>query len=767
MWINLALSACTVLTVLPGRTTFAQQAGDATNSNTAGGTSSGGAAAGGAATGNASNGTDAIAVSAAVLTNPAASTDQLDDAARKLVARHSPQSRATILQILNARPPAPRIALAKALADDPDSDTDFIDPLFVMMTTEQGEQIQAARALGSYKNNPALLLRLLDFSTDPRHGGQRIFAIKALGYMVDRRAAEQLVNLLKQEDEDPGVRGASAQSLGEMTGLNYGNDFARWQDWWNANQNKSADQFRLDVLLAKAVELDSAKTQVSDVQTHYQEFLDSEYQATAPDQQASKLLSYLTAPNDPVMRQMGAEIVRRAKLDGHSIPQQALDKLPNMIGDSDPHVRQAVVDALQVMNDRDALEPLLEQLHQEEDPSVRASIAAAFGPIGSVKAVGQLLDLLNDRTPAVAVAAAKSLADLAPALHTTDPATASKAAKALQTTLENTSKSGMQSLREAVVGAMAALNDPSLADSFRQLLNKGESVSVRRNALVGLGKVGNKNDDAQMGQFLDDPEASVREASIVALKDINAVGSAPKLVAMLKPNDNPANVQNAAWDALQTFLPEIDDTQRLANFADQFRDWNQWDRRLSCLKQLADDYQKDGKHEDDRADTEENIGQSQEQQQPPQYKEAAASYAAAMTIKEQEPGHNEEVISRLVIARLKAMLRAGDAAGNVDEAMAFAQQSMTKYPAMKGDIGTLIQVEAQRLKDAGNQTPAQLDNALLVIDGALKLNPALPEQYQYQLRQTKLAIQQMQARNKGTNGILYPVLGGETAQVGS
>jgi hypothetical protein len=431
-----------------------------------------------------------------------------------------------------------------------------------------------------------------------------------------------------------------------------------------------------------------------------------------------------------------------------------------MIGDSDPHVRQAVVDALRDLNDRESLQPLLDQLKQEEDPSVRASIAAAFGPIGDLKAVPSLLNLLNDPTPAVAVSAAKSLGDLAQILHTSNPAVAAQAAKALQDALNRAGNAGMPLLREAVVGAMAELRDPSLADTYRDLLKPGESPSIRRDAILGLGYLNNRNDDALIGQFLSDPDPSVREAAIDAEKDVHF---APQLLSMLGPNaNNPPSVQNAAWNALQGFLPEITDTQELANFADRFRDWNQWDRRLTCLQRLADVYRKEGNHDNDLADTDENIGQCQEQLTPPDYKAAAASYAAAMTIKEQEPGHNDEVISRLIDWRLRAMLH-----DNINEALAFAQQSMTKDPTKKGDIGAIINDTVTKLGTDGAQNPALLDNAITLIDGALKLNPALPDAYQYQLKKTKLAIQQIQARNKGTNGSLYPALGGATARVGS
>jgi len=64
----------------------------------------------------------------------------------------------------------------------------------------------------------------------------RYSAAWALGKIGDKRAVEPLIAALK--DKDSTVRRDAAWALTKITGKDFGEDQAKWQEWWE--QNKSS-----------------------------------------------------------------------------------------------------------------------------------------------------------------------------------------------------------------------------------------------------------------------------------------------------------------------------------------------------------------------------------------------------------------------------------------------------------------------------------------------------------------------------------------------
>uniref|UniRef100_A0A7C2K2T5 HEAT repeat domain-containing protein n=1 Tax=candidate division WOR-3 bacterium TaxID=2052148 RepID=A0A7C2K2T5_UNCW3 len=58
----------------------------------------------------------------------------------------------------------------------------------------------------------------------------------ALGEIKDLRAVEPLISALK--DVNSSVRRAAAKALEEITGQNFGEDQAKWQEWWEKNKGR-------------------------------------------------------------------------------------------------------------------------------------------------------------------------------------------------------------------------------------------------------------------------------------------------------------------------------------------------------------------------------------------------------------------------------------------------------------------------------------------------------------------------------------------------
>ncbi|HMB94536.1 MAG TPA: hypothetical protein VKK61_00710, partial [Tepidisphaeraceae bacterium] len=114
-------------------------------------------------------GSDAAAVAkrdldqlAAILADPQAHQDQRDEAARRLVSRHSPEARAILVNVLaDLNNSAGQLSAARALEDEPDPDPALINPLFAALGNNRSLTEAAAHALANYKTNSEVLDRLI------------------------------------------------------------------------------------------------------------------------------------------------------------------------------------------------------------------------------------------------------------------------------------------------------------------------------------------------------------------------------------------------------------------------------------------------------------------------------------------------------------------------------------------------------------------------------------------------------------------------------
>jgi HEAT repeat protein len=693
---------------------------------------------------------DAVPQDVAVLTNPKSSQDQLNAAARNLVARRTDQSRDAIRNILsdpNLQPS--QVAVAQALADDPDPQPAFKDPLFVMLASNvTSSGLAAAEALGTYKTGPIHGEVLNRLQANATGGGpvrteqSRRMAITGLGYMVDKSAADTLMRLLTSSNE-PQIRRVAAEALASLSGQSrIGEDIAGWQQWWAANQNKTEPQFRDDLLTARANDFDALKRHNADVESKFATFVNDEYQLTPPAQRGEKLLAYLTAPN-AIMRAEGARIMRDDKVQGSPVPPSAQKQLTQMIDDPDPRVRFAVADALAALNDKQALAPIIAQLAREEDPAVRAALTNALGQIGDTAAVPTLLDLLGNGNDVVAASAAEAMQKLGSKLKDIPAGQARDAAKKLQALLVRPGAS--QSLREKAIGAMTELRDPSLLQAYRDVLNNpNESSLMKQRAIHGIGNIGDPKTADDIGTMLRDPDAGIKTAAVEEIAKVNGINYVRKLVEMLQPSAEAPDIQDKAWVALQFFLSQLD-TGTLQDFADKFKD-KAPDKRARLLdeKQTREVKSTDPKEIDDRPLTLQNLGETQMELQD--YNGAAASYGQAIVAIGDKLAPSSAQMIQLIRANMKALLRAG----KYSDAIKFAETSIKNDSSQDREMSTLIVQELKDLMQDGS--PSALKKALELIDEAQKLQNMPPKFYD-DLRDFKNAIDQRTAKEKGSGSV--------------
>jgi HEAT repeat protein len=684
---------------------------------------------------------------ATMLNDPQASRDQHDEAARRLVARRSPEARQILSGALFgvANPDAQRAA-AMALADDPEPDPALIDPLFALLGGNRAQADAAARALVNYKNRPDVLTRLTNFVQNTRNPeSNRTQVIRALGSRLEKWSAETLLGLLNAQNESAAIRRAAAEALGELSGIeSFGDDAQRWNDWWARNRDKADDEFAREPLERRSARYEKTSRDYNDLAAELRKLLPAHYRAAAPTQRQDLLMTYLTSPQ-PQVRVVGAQIARDAVGFNETIPPAAREQLRTMIGDSSAAVRMAVADALSKINDAAALEALLTQLAQERDGQVRARIADALGPINDLRAVPALLTMLNDENLEAATAAAKALAldKLARKLREADPAMARRVADALrEALLRNPSSPGNDEFRRALVNAMGLLHEESMLPTLTNLLaeRNGESTDMRRSALRAIGEIGNPQLGAVVADVMsNDRDRDVRYEAVQALgkMPVAAAEYADLLLYRLDANnERDETVREASWQVLQNVLSRLS-KERLNTMADRVKD--QPPRRLVVLQALEGALVNAGT-EDELANTRQNIGEVLMRIGDP--KQAAEAFRQALEYKKKQPLVPAIVVEGLMRELMRALLLSKQ----YPEAIAFASEAIRESPNNRQEMGSAIKQEADRLRNAGD-----LDGALKLIEEARKME-TLPPQYRDDLAEIESDVRKRQGERSGNPG---------------
>lgn len=672
---------------------------------------------------------------AQTLRDPGSTTEQKDDAARRLVSRQSNEARDILADALaNPTQVSAQAAAARALADEIQPHPMLIRPLFTALRA--GPVREAARALSNYKSSPEVLNEFVQIARDPTTSIEsvRVQVIRALGSFVERRSAEVLISLIRNENESPLVRQAAADALAEVSGITeYGQDVRRWSEWWTRYLARNETEFRTEFLARRAARLDQLRLRNNDLLTEIERLFDVQYQATPEEKRADLVLEYLRSTNADV-RMIGATKVRNIVTEENKrVPDAVQDQIRLMIGDGAARVRVAVARALAKINDPKALDPLLAQLAVEPEGPVRGALAEALWPIEDIRAVPALIGLLKDPFNTVVRDAARALEELGPTIRRADAALATETAEALREALQRHPVSaGNSELRESLVDAMVPLRQRSLlASTFNRLLadGNGESPEMRRLALKAIGELGDENSDTVVVRvMINDKEPAVREAAIAALGNLPNAHQYAEALFMRLTTEPDKSIRDRAWNVMESIFPHLTD-QQLNNYADRFKERNEPQRQYIVLKSLRDKLIQ-AKNEGDLADVRQNIGSllltKLNEPREASSREAAEHLRLAMEYKEKQPTVTPIVIEQLVIDRMNALLGSKQYA----EAITFASG---RDPQV---IGGLIKQEADKL-----YTALDLDNALKLIRAAKEMNPPLVTQFRNQLEQIEKQVQ--------------------------
>ena len=666
--------------------------------------------------------------------------DQREQAAQRLLTRPDPEARKIIRGALGEfRDPAVQAAAVKALAASPTSDPDLINSLFALLDAYSDKSLieGAGAALTAYKGNSEVLNRLIDKFED-RDERVRVSTIKAAGTYIEKRVAAALMPELAAK-QPPAVAAAAAQALAYLTGLDVSTD---WREWWKTHSDQSDSAFQAELVRGRAARFDEVARRRNDLESEISRLLTEAYLKTPRgDQRSDVLLRYLRS-NEPSARAVGCRIaLDAAQSDVTADPVK--QQLRQLIGDATPDVRRNAALAIALINDADSVVPLLVQLNQETDTTVRAAIVSALKPTRDPRAVPVLIKLLDDPSPDTVQQVADAIGELGERIRATNPALAESAADKLAAVMAaRTKPQDNIDLRTSLVLALAPFKSSNrgIQATLKNMLDSAsEDRKVRRAVLGAVGQYKNPEFADSIAVWTSaDNDLDTRLIALRALGDsADNLGAFDKrLSALIDPAKEPQQqIRDAAWKVMAGLFAKAPLGQ-LGNFEITLKD--RPDRLLVVLKEERGRFVAAG-DEKSAAEKSQQIGGACLDANL--YADAIAAYTDALNYAVAN-NRSSEIISE---GLLKAQLRNR----NYQEGIQFAQKKISESSGYEGPLGGVIRDEADRLVN----TTKDFDAGIQLIDLALNMKPKLSPRFSDALQQL-----QSQVKNRDTqhNETPYP-----------
>ncbi len=691
---------------------------------------------------------------ASLLNDPSSDTKSRDEAAKRLVSRRTLDSQKILLDVLvNAGNSKGQLSVARALAGGGVTDPVFVDPLFALFGSDKSLSEAAADALAEYKTSGTVLNRLIELAQNTRDTREaaRAAAVRAIGAYADKRAATVLIELLQSRTEPASIRNAAGDALSDLTGLTEnGRASSLWVRWWETQSAKSDAAFRDDLLMQRSAQVDRFRNRENQVASELESLIKEQYQA-APDTGKDGLLLKWLRSVEPHVRLVAAGLVVDDFNSNRPFGAPVKEQLRTMVADNSPEVRLQVARTVRQINDTLAFDALLLQLNQEPVAGNRAALALALSQSRDLRAVPELVKLLNDSEPLiVAEAGASALANLGPMLIEKDPAIAKDIAARLRTVFRTrTEIPGAERLREVVVEALVPLRDPEMLTTYTRLLNLKESDRVRRASLRGIAELHEQTAvDVVVDWLKREPDPAVKREAIVTIGVLGSTDLFQTLYEYMLPATpgTDAAVNEQAWQVFQSLLPQAS-TEQINRWPSRFQ--TDPDKRVIVLKALADKLLKD-KNLAELAKTRQSIGESLMATTPPQPTEAAANFKLSLEYFQQT-----NAPQMVIETNIRYLLSAQLASKQYGEAAQFASSLIKDNQGNQQTVGPMLREEADRLKNSND-----FQNALKLITETKQMAPELEGRYKNMMLEIEKEVQQRLTNANQNNKSKGELLGG-------
>gem|GEM_PF-1569817 len=441
----------------------------------------------------------------------------------------------------------------------------FVEPLVDLLESESAPvRTAAARTLAAYRmaTVPARLGSIASDTTVAIH--KRLAAIDALAPNIHRReVVEQLVPLLDSDAAEivsrvsatlePGFSGTLASAPAER------------RAWLRQKLTLSPEAWldeQLDVYHERSLRLrdelgalrESAKREQSSLTIQLGSLQRELYRALPPEQRPAKLIDWLGSAL-PATQLNALGIIKAAIGEEGKRPEnEVLSAVLRLLASPPAAVRREALFIAQALNDPAVVDAVLARVEIESDPAVRPALFGAFGKLETLQAVPALLREVADARATVECAREAALALGQIAGGAAGASVRRDCIVPLKVRYQGL-PAGEQSLRSALLAAMARVADPAFTQEFLDAV-ESEEPAVLQPAIQGLRATREVSKVPRLRILVGHADPSVRLAAIEAICELGREELDVETLRLRLNSavETSAIVREAAWKAFHDIV---------------------------------------------------------------------------------------------------------------------------------------------------------------------------------------------------------------------
>ena len=307
---------------------------------------------------------------ASILRNEANDLPTRAGAAERLLRLHVPQAIAVLEEMLRSGNPAMMLPVIRAMGQSPEPIPGLRESAVeALRTAPQGILDQLVIVVAKYEE--AAFGRVSDLAGD-RSGAdaQRLGPIIALGSFPTRKSGDLLMELADpQRGEPEALRAAAFGALRRLAGLDLGNDYRQWRDWWEEARDKSREDWARDLVRQyqdRNAELERLHAEVA---RRFVELLRELYRTLPLEKQFERLNGDIEDELAPV-RQFAVRRIARLLRDSEMPPEGLKQKIAARLDDRSAGIRREAAELLDELNEPNAATMIVDRLERETDRQV-------------------------------------------------------------------------------------------------------------------------------------------------------------------------------------------------------------------------------------------------------------------------------------------------------------------------------------------------------------------------------------------------------------
>lgn len=415
-------------------------------------------------------------------------------------------------------------------------------------------------------------------------------AIQALARTQQRSAVIPLISLLSSDVA--AVREAAAAALEELTGLPYGTDIARWQQWWQQHKDWTDEEWLAARNAALQDQVRKLQADLSRAEAYIVQLHQQIYSKTPPADRLNHFQTLVQSDYPAVRVQAIVWMVESLPELDSSQQRQVTQLLLQLTEDGVEAVqRQAVLALEKRLEDPQVLKRLL---HVLETGNVLVRAAAARS-LGRYRAAPQK----PEQTAQILAVLQKALRD--PSLLVVAEATESIGAIGTPQApiiLAELLRHPSEGVRQAAARALEPIADERILGNLWQAL-ADQSASVRFHIVGAVGRIGSHSADQVKSEIVarlqtllvQDGDPGVRSRAASVLGELGTAADLHFLWQRCQATED-ERVKTKAWTAMIDILARSANPDLIVQWDQLLANHRETARRIELLTEIRNRWQK-------------------------------------------------------------------------------------------------------------------------------------------------------------------------------